>query len=381
MFFQSRSMAIKKDTWSKKKKMDFLQVAWIFIILFLLFYILHIGASFIIPFIVALLFSFAILGLSNLFKRYKIPSFFAMSLSLACYIGVFWMIWNLINANIQDLIAEIPKYQVRLMRMVNGAFEYFNIEQPRTVTQYIANLNLEGIFLWFGTAIATIFSKVGLIMFYVLFILLEHRYFSAKLTTMIRDQDQEEKILSALTQIKTDVKSYFVIKTWVSLITGSLSYIVMIAFWVDFALFWAFLIFAFNFIPTIGSVIAVLFPVALAMVQFDSYYSVAFLFAGLTWVQILMGNIIEPRFVWNKLNLSPLLIILALGFWGYIWWVVGMLLSVPIMVIMNIILAKFEMTRPIAVLFSEKGDLKMSIEETEKNRKELVNKIKKRLFF
>lgn len=291
------------------------------------------------------------------------------------------MIWNLINANIQDLIAEIPKYQVRLMRMVNGAFEYFNIEQPRTVTQYIANLNLEGIFLWFGTAIATIFSKVGLIMFYVLFILLEHRYFSAKLTTMIRDQDQEEKILSALTQIKTDVKSYFVIKTWVSLITGSLSYIVMIAFWVDFALFWAFLIFAFNFIPTIGSVIAVLFPVALAMVQFDSYYSVAFLFAGLTWVQILMGNIIEPRFVWNKLNLSPLLIILALGFWGYIWWVVGMLLSVPIMVIMNIILAKFEMTRPIAVLFSEKGDLKMSIEETEKNRKELVNKIKKRLFF
>jgi predicted PurR-regulated permease PerM len=94
-----------------------------------------------------------------------------------------------------------------------------------------------------------------------------------------------------------------------------------------------------------------------------------------------MGNIIEPRFVGNKLNLSPLLIILALGFWWYIWGVVGMLLSVPIMVIMNIILSKFEPTRPIAVLFSEKWDLKIENEESEQNRKALVNKIKKRLFF
>lgn len=361
--------------------LDFLQVAGLLIILFLVFYVLHIGASFIIPFIVALLFSFAILGLSNLFKKFKIPSFFAMIFSLATYVWIFWLVGNLINANIQEFIYEMPKYQSKLIVIIDSFFQYTNIEQPRTVAQYIENLNLQSIFLWFGAAIATLFSKIGLIMFYVLFILLEHRYFAAKLTTMIRDGNQEKRILSALHQIKNDVKSYFVIKTWVSFVTGTLSYSVLLLFWVDFALFWAFLIFVFNFVPTIGSVVAVLFPVTLALVQFDSYYSVAFLTMWLAWVQVLMWNILEPRFVGNKLNLSPLFIILSLWFWGYIWWVIGMLLSVPIMVIINIILSKFQSTRPIAVLFSEKWDLKMSIEETEQNRKELVQKIKKRLFF
>lgn len=355
--------------------------ALVLVIMFLVFYVLHIGSSYIIPFIVALLLSFAILGLSNIFKSYKIPWVLAMFLSLACYFSIFWLIGNILNANIQELVSESAKYQTKLMSIVWSVFDYFDIEQPRTVTEYIANIDLISIFQGFGSAVANIFSKIGLIMFYVLFILLEHRYFSTKLKTMIRDDNQEKRILSALAQIKNDVRSYFLIKTWVSLLTWSLSYIVLVFFGVDFALFWAFLIFAFNFIPTVWSVIAVLFPVTLALIQFDSLYSVTFLLTGLAGVQILMGNIIEPRFVGNKLNLSPLLIILALGFWWYIWGVVGMLLSVPIMVIMNIILSKFEPTRPIAVLFSEKWDLKIENEESEQNRKALVNKIKKRLFF
>lgn len=358
-----------------------LNIVAIIIALFIVFYILHIGASFIVPFIIALLLSFAILWLSNIFKSYRIPWPIAMLLSLACYVGVFWIIWNIINANVQELITKSPEYQIRLRDMIRSGFEYFNIQQPKTVTEYVANIDFISIFQWFGTAIANIFSKVWIVMFYVLFILLEHRYFATKLKAMIRDEKQENKVLSALVQIKTDVKSYFVIKTGVSLITATLSYMVLVFFGVDFALFWAFLIFAFNFIPTIWSVIAVLFPLTLALIQFDSYYSVAFLFTWLAWVQVMMWNIIEPRFVWNKLNLSPLVIILCLGFWWYIWGIIGMILSVPIMVIMNIILSKFESTKPLAVLFSEKWDLKMDIDESEKNRKALVKKLKKRLFF
>ncbi len=357
-----------------------LNLVGVIIALFIVFYILHIWADFIVPFIIALLMSFWILGLSNIFKSFRIPWPIAMVLSLACFVWVFWLIWNIINVNIQDLQPKIPEYQIKLWELISSGFTYFNIQQPQTVTEYLSNLNFISYFRDFASAIANIFSKVWIIMFYVLFILLEHRHFSTKLKAMIHDENQENKILSALHQIKTDVGSYFLIKTWVSLITATLSYMVMMIFWVDFALFWAFVIFAFNFIPTVGSVIAVLFPVALALVQFDSYYSVIFLLWWLSWVQVLMWNIVEPKFVGNKLNLSPLLIILSLGFWGYIWGIPGMILSVPIMVILNIILSKFNVTKPIAVLFSEKWDLKMNIDETEKNRKELVKKLKKRLF-
>jgi hypothetical protein len=93
-----------------------------------------------------------------------------------------------------------------------------------------------------------------------------------------------------------------------------------------------------------------------------------------------MGNIIEPRFMGNKLNLSPLVIIIALGFWWTIWWVVGMLLSVPIMVIINIILAKFPSTRSIAILLSEKWELQVdNEEEVMQNRQKLFNSVKSKL--
>ena len=366
------------------KSFDFLQAAGVLIVLFLVFYVLHIGASFIIPFIIALLFSFAILSLSNVFQRYKIPAFISMILSLWVYIVVIWVIAEFVLwRNILILSDNFPEYQAIFIGKMLTLLDYFRIDEDgrAIMVKSITNLDLNGLFLNFGTAITLVFSKVGLIMFYVLFILLEHRHFSTKLTKMIPNKKQELDIILAVSQIKNDIKSYFVIKTYVSLITWSMSYLVLLYFNVQFPLFWAFLIFAFNFIPTVGSVIAVTFPVLLSLVLFDNIYNVIFLFIGLAWVQILMWNIIEPRFVWNKLNLSPLVIILALGFWWYIWWVVWMLLSVPIMVIINIVFSKFRLTRPIAILFSEKWDLKISLAQSQQNRKELVDKIKSRLSF
>jgi predicted PurR-regulated permease PerM len=90
------------------------------------------------------------------------------------------------------------------------------------------------------------------------------------------------------------------------------------------------------------------------LIQFDSIYTTVALLGIFVSIEVLMGNIIEPKFMGNKLNLSPLVILIALGFWGSIWGVVGMLLSVPLMVIINITLSRFDTTRPIAILLSEK---------------------------
>jgi predicted PurR-regulated permease PerM len=132
---------------------------------------------------------------------------------------------------------------------------------------------------------------------------------------MFTDDGKRSQIVEIFEKIKKDIKSYFVIKTMVSTVTAILSYCVMIVFGLDFAIFWAFLIFFLNFIPSVGSIIAVSFPMLLTLIQFESYYPFVFISSGLIGIQILMGNIIEPRFMGNKLNLSPLVIIIALGFW------------------------------------------------------------------
>jgi len=120
----------------------------------------------------------------------------------------------------------------------------------------------------------------------------------------------DNQIFSIIDTIKKDVKMYFVIKTGASFITGLVSYFILISFGVEFALFWAFIIFLLNYIPTVGSIIAVFFPVTFSLLQFESFSTFAFLLLTLTSIQLLMGNLIEPRFMGNRLNLSPLVILL-----------------------------------------------------------------------
>ena len=152
-----------------------------------------------------------------------------------------------------------------------------------------------------------------------------------------------------------------------SLLTGFLSYIVLLLFGVDFAFLWAFLIFLFNYIPYIGSFVATLLPSIFAVFQFGSFLPFIWIFAGVEAIQVLVGNYIEPRVMGKTLNLSPLVVILALSFWGAIWGILGMLLSVPITSIMVIIMAQFPNTRNIAILLSENADIRnMVVEDLER---------------
>lgn len=361
----------------KKQWNPLMSLTFVIVLGVISFYVLHIGASLIIPFIIALLFSFAIIGLSDFYQKLKLPSFLSFTLSLWTFIFIFWLFWKMIGSNVEEFQNQLPVYQDKVYSIVLEWFNYFKLQPPTSVEEVLTGLNLQDIFGVILTGVTQIFSSAGIILFYVLFILLEHRHFRAKLSLMFTDEHRKEQIAATIDKIKKDVKSYFVIKTLVSLVTAGLSYCVMILVGLDFAVFWACLIFVLNFIPSIGSIIAVAFPILLSMIQFEGYYVFLFTATGLIWVQTLMWNIIEPRFMGNKLNLSPLVIILALGFWWALWWVVGMLLSVPIMVIINIILSKFPETRSIAILLSEKGELQVeNVEEVQENRQKLIKTVR-----
>ncbi len=365
----------------KKETNKLLDSTLIIIVLFIIFYVLYIWASLIIPFIIALLFSFAIIGLSNFFKSFRIPAFISFILSLSTYIFVLWWLWKMMNSNIQDLVRLLPEYQSRISEIILGLFSYFHIPEPASLSDLLSKLDFQYIFTLVLEWFTSIFSSAWIILFYVLFILLEYRYFKEKLTLMINDNVNKKHVFDIIDKIRRDIKAYFVIKTIVSLVVAALSYIFLKIFWLDFSLFWSILTFILNFIPNIGSIISVSLAALFSLIQFNSYYTFVLIISGLTSIHILMWNIIEPKFMWNKLNLSPLVIIISLWFWWAIWWIVWMLLSVPIMVILNIIFAKIPSTRNIAILLSEKWELQIDWwEEVVKTRKKLVYRFIKYLF-
>ena len=147
------------------------------------------------------------------------------------------------------------------------------------------------------------------------------------------------------------------VKFFTSFLTAIITYIIMESVNLDFSLFWAILIFLLNFIPTIGSIVASIFPILLSLLQYNNtFVPFTIISVGIITTQLIIGNIIDPKLTGNSLNLSPLVLILSLVVWGHIWGIMGMFLSVPIMIIITITLFEFPQTKKIAILLSRDGE-------------------------
>ena len=364
-----------------KNNLTIVNFSLIIFLVFALFYILYIWQSLIVPFIISILFAFAILWLSKFYEKYRIPSFLAMTLSVITYILVFYFIWNIIYWNINELIVLAPSYQEKIVSLAKNLFDSLWINRNQ-VTEFMSNIRLQDIFNSIFATLTSLSSNIWAILFYTIFILLEAKYFWRKIELMVSNPDKRKDVLEVLHKIENDVKWYFFIKIVVSLMTAILSYIIMISFWLNFALFWALLVFILNFIPNIGSIIAVMFPSLLSFVQPEfTIYTSIFMVVLLTTIQMIVWSVIEPKMMGNKLNLSPLVIIIALSFWWYLWWIIGMLLSVPLVVIMNIILSKFEQTRPISIFLSEQWEVAtfpLSSISSKDEKHKIIEEIKKK---
>ena len=175
---------------------------------------------------------------------------------------------------------------------------------------------------------------------------------------IFKEEERHEKASNLLKRLNKSINEYISLKTLVSLITAAVSYVVLLIIGVDFAFFWAFLIFLLNFIPTIGSLIATIFPATMALLQFCSINPFIWVLVCIGTVQLIVGNLIEPKLMGKSLNVSSLVVLLALAFWGAIWGIVGMILSVPITVVMIIIFAQFPATKNISILLSSNAHVK-----------------------
>jgi predicted PurR-regulated permease PerM len=177
---------------------------------------------------------------------------------------------------------------------------------------------------------------------------------------LVKDEERQGQIRRNMKRISSDVKSYIWITSVISAITAGISFLVMS--WLGFgeAGFWAFLAFVLNFIPTMGSILAVLLPAMYALIQFQALAPTLLLIIALGVIHFIMGNIVHPRMASRSLQMSQFAVILALAVWGAMWGVAGMFLAVPLTSILMIVFSNFETTRPAAILLSQEGH----IEET-----------------
>ncbi len=330
------------------------------ILVVLTFYLLIVGQEVILPIVIALVFwylinllakSYSHIHLANL----SLPGRACFTLSLLTFVVMFWGAVKLISMNVDGVLQVAPSYQANLVDKMNGLLAYFGIAEAPTLEQLIELINLGQFISAAASSLTSVVADSGVILIYLIFLFIEQKNMDKKLSALFDDEAKEERVRKVLRKISDDVRKYLTIKLASSLTTGILSYIFLMVVGVDFAPFWALLIFLLNFIPTIGSIIATIFPALITLVQFNTLGPFFIVAGGLTGIQILIGNILEPRFTGASLNLSPTVILLNLSLWGVVWGIPGMFLCVPFLVISMIVFSHLPQTRAIAVLLSSDG--------------------------
>jgi predicted PurR-regulated permease PerM len=206
-------------------------------------------------------------------------------------------------------------------------------------------------------SVSAIAVTVIVVLLYASFLLIEQRSFDAKIAGLSSDPRIVARVRQVTSDINSRIGAYLALKTFISILLGLTSWIVMAFVGLEFAAFWAVVIALLNYVPYIGSFLGVLFPVTMAIVQFANPNDVLAVLLPLIALQFLIGNFLDPYVMGNSLNLSPFAILVSLATWSALWGIPGAFLAVPITAIMAIVFSEFAGTRPLAVLLSRDGRL------------------------
>lgn len=285
----------------------------------------------------------------------RIPTPLAVAIVATVFVGMALMISALVGASVSDFIVQLPQYQAKLAdekAALLGWLQGHGIEAPVSVLKEQINPGAAmGMVKNVLTGLGGVLTDSFLILLTVLFILFEASSFPGKLKRAMNDPNHAS--VASVKHFNAAVKKYLIIKSWVSLATGLLVTLWLLILGVDYPILWGMLAFMLNFVPNIGSIIAALPAVLLAFIQVGT--GTAMLTAiGYLVVNIVMGNVVEPRYLGQGLGLSTLVVFISLVFWGWVLGPVGMLLSIPLTMILKIALENNKETHWMAVLLDNK---------------------------
>jgi len=291
-------------------------------------------------------------------ERRRVPPALAVGAVIVVLMGVLAGVGTVIAASAAEFTSTLPRYKERLDGMLRSLLSWLGdtLGVDLSAEQVYGGIEFGSVIDAVGSTLNGVLAALTnttLVLLTVVFILLEVTELPRKVRAVA---DDPVWALGRAKAMVAEVQRYLVIKTVISAATG-----VVLGGWtailgVDFPLLWGFVAFILNFIPNIGSILAAIPPMLVALVQLGPGYMLL-VGVGYVVVNMVLGNIVEPQWMGRRLGLSPLVVFVSLLFWGWLWGATGMLLSVPLTMVIKILCEKSEELRWVAVLLSGAPDV------------------------
>jgi predicted PurR-regulated permease PerM len=318
--------------------------------------ILNLASEVFIPLVVAWFMLQVFRPIIDLGRKNKLPQFvnvflvFAVFFSL-CVIGIHFCASQIVEFN-----RAFTLYYSKLNAMTLDILKVLQIP-PESISR-INWMDILGRYLRnISEVVFALSSKFVLTLVFLMFMLLESPFLDSKIDRAFSGLNAT-KIKNIMTTVSYQISRYLMTLTLISFATGFCVWLALEALGVELAVGWGVLTFLLNFIPTVGSIIATIPPVLMAILQFSpGYVRPIMVLVSLGAIQITIGNVITPKVVGDRLDLSPIVILLSLLLWGTIWGIPGALLSVPIASIIKIVCENFPSLKPIAVMMGSGGEI------------------------
>src|SRR5512140_2273793 len=304
-----------------------------------------------IPFILAVFLSYIIAPILTFLTGCRCPRPLAVPIVLVMMAVVLYLVGVLVYSSGKAFVTELPKYQGRLAdlsHLLGNGLGPFKIDVPAALGNLDFNRIGNSLLRAMGPFLSVL-GKLLLVFLFLVFIVAGRGRAEAKIPKAIGD-GHASRVHGVLDRINFQIRKYLVIKTAIGIGNGLMVWIVLKIFRVDFALLFGLLAFALNYIPNIGSLIATVLRVGFAFFQLGNFWTPFWILIITTVLDNILGNIIEPRVMGKGLGLSPLLVFFSLLFWGWLWGIPGMILSVPLTAVVRIVCQNIPALRTVAVL-------------------------------
>lgn len=311
---------------------------------------LKVGAPILVPASLSVFLAIILMPAVSWLKRRGLPTLLAILLVVLTTSTILAGLLSITTQSLNQMRLAFPRYQAQFVNL-QDTVQAFLAERGLEVqlsldTGLLSPARIMDLASGALVGLAGFMSGVALVLLITIFIILEAHGVPAKIRSALRMPDLD---LGRFTKIAEEVQRYLAMKTLISLTTG-----LLVGLWVwilglDFPIFWGLLAFLLNYVPNVGSIIAAIPPILLALVQLGPK-GTALVGIGYIGVNMVLGNVIEPNLMGRQLGLSPLVVVLSLVFWGWLWGPIGMLLSVPLTMIIRIMLEHSEEHSWVAVL-------------------------------
>lgn len=334
-----------------------------------------------IPFVIAYFLFFVFAPLNSFLNKVKVPLFAIIFLDIIITFLFSWGISKIIINSFLSFGESLPVYESKLNAIVSSTSASIGITDPFftnfSFQNILSKINYSALVGGVFTSTFSVMGNILFILFFFVFVVSGHdslyeviknRYVEIKSKMkikMLREKlsvnekdtasstpvddrineiknNEETKISETFKSITDQIQRYVITKIGMNLGAGITIGIVLSIFGLDFAIIWGVFVFLFNFIPTIGSAIALIAPVLMALIQSDSIGYALLIAAVIAGLQTAFFNLLEPMIIGKRLNLNPVVILFSVLIWGYIWGIVGMLLSVPLTAIIKIVISNSE---------------------------------------